>query len=68
MVMILERPGGFVGSFAAGSRIAGYRLEERIGQAGWRSYSGPVMKGCGWSRRSPRRWTPHTAPGCCTVT
>ena len=27
-------PGGFVVSFAAGSRIAGYRLEERIGQGG----------------------------------
>ena len=26
--------GGFVVSFAAGSRIAGYRLEERIGQGG----------------------------------
>ncbi len=25
---------GFIGSFAAGSRIAGYRLEERIGQGG----------------------------------
>jgi hypothetical protein len=41
---------GLLPGFAMGSRVAGYRLEERIGAGGWRWCSGRVMSGLagGW--------------------
>ena len=33
------------GGFGPGSRIAGYRLEERIGPAAWPSSSAPTTSG-----------------------
>jgi hypothetical protein len=66
---VLGEVDGFRIGFAAGSRIAGYRLEGKIGRGGMQR-EGPLPPGraAAISRRWRRHWTPRTPPGCCTVT